>query len=162
MAEEYTWAQIHGQVDAVMQQYRGMAGLQAMLAQAAQVEAYLVEHGATATRMEEALDAQRVQLIETSQAYSELQEAIAADKKQHQADMRLWNKNAKLRQKACHEAVEEAELKSQSELARIEASTDEELRVITDKRNEAYTELREVERAVRAARAAMASLKESL
>lgn len=130
--QEYTFAQIASQLQRVINENKATVALHAMMVKAAQAETYLAEHEAAAARIEEALDAQRAQLVEAAEAYKELQEAIGADKHAHNAKLKEFSKIQLERRKEHDAKVNRIEESAEKEIHELEAylvSTKEELRL---------------------------------
>lgn len=153
---KYTWAQIAGQVDAVMSQYRAMAALQEMLAEAAQVEQYLEQQQQTQQSMEGRLAETREALQQIAQEFVDLQQAAEVEKKEYQEAKNAMYKTAQAHKQQHETAMAALDVEYEARIAELNAKAeqhekccDEAAKIIDTEIDEKHQQLADVKWALR-------------
>lgn len=160
--QDYSWAHIAGQVDALMRPYQALEALRDMLNKASQVEAYLAQHAQKMEQLEAACEKAREELSTTAQEYVDLQKIIADEKAAHEEDMKCAYKasgdfkreldRSNREMQAAHDGMKK---KLAEELAELRGAAAEE-------RAQIVAAIQEEEERLAAVKEALAALKEKL
>lgn len=160
--QEWTWNQVRGQFSQFMSSFKGLPKMLEMLAQAAEVEAYLAGNEAEQARLEEALNIQRRALIEVTEAHDALQESLKYEAKQHAQAKRAQTINAKEHVAECHSRIQAAEHHAAHECDRLHQAAQEHCADAEMEREIATAQLELIYEKLEEADKKFAALKESL
>ena len=157
--QEYTWAQIAGQIGMVMSMWKGMSAMQDMMNQAAQVEAYLANSDALVAALDSKLEEKRQALRDVAQEYVDLEQLIKSEKAEHRKKMTAATKKLSEHEKACADkmkAAEDALAKNLEDLNRVHADSLADYEAAIGEKGQ---KLLEVEKKLEDAQAALDELK---